>query len=48
MPETIHDFGGFADDLQSFKYECRGDVTIAEKVKRIFEDGGVKVCLRSF
>lgn len=40
-PATIHDFGGFADELHAFEYAAPGDPALARDVTRRLGDAGV-------
>ena len=43
--ETIHDFGGFPEELYKMTYPCKGDPTLAKEVQELFKKNGVEAQL---
>ena len=41
-PETIHDFGGFPDDLYQLRYPSAGHPTLAKEILSLLNAGGIK------
>lgn len=44
-PETIHDFRGFGPELEKFEWPVPGHKALAETVRDLFMDNGIKVDL---
>jgi 4,5-DOPA dioxygenase extradiol len=42
-PETIHDFGGFPDELQRVQYPAPGDVALARRVSTLLPGASVSL-----
>lgn len=45
--ETIHDFGGFQEELYEMEYPAKGSTETASRLKNIFEQAGIPVKLDS-
>ncbi|MGN7471825.1 dioxygenase family protein [Brevibacillus sp. SAFN-007a] len=42
---TIHDFGGFPQELYEIQYPAKGDAAVAQEVAQLLRDAGVPVVL---
>lgn len=45
QPDTIHDFGGFADALYRIRYPAPGAPELAERVKQVLDGAGLQTAL---
>lgn len=43
LPETIHDFYGFPNELYTLNYPCRGDLTLSKRVQQLLNEAHVPV-----
>lgn len=45
QPETIHDFGGFPDELYRIRYRAPGAPALAQRVKQVLDGAGLQTGL---
>jgi 4,5-DOPA dioxygenase extradiol len=41
MPETIHDFGGFPEELYRLRYPCPGEPKLAAEIQALLAEAGI-------